>query len=186
MPFTKTDFPGLYIFEPQVFGDERGFFFESYNEGVFRAFGVATSFKQDNQSFSQYGVIRGLHFQLEPHAQSKLVRVLRGTVLDVVLDLREGSPKFGQTMAIELSAENKKQVFIPQGFAHGFSVLSETAEVLYKCDNFYDKASEGGIRFNDPALNINWQVPVDRQIVSSKDLQLPDFRSSKSNFVFTP
>jgi len=184
MPLTKTDFPGLCIFEPQVFTDERGFFFESYNEGVFHKFGLITSFIQDNQSFSQYGVIRGLHFQLEPHAQSKLVRVLRGSVLDVVLDLRKGSPKFGQTMAIELSAENKKQVFIPKGFAHGFSVLSETAEVLYKCDNFYDKASESGIRFNDPDLHINWQVPIEQQIVSTKDLQLPDFASSKSNFEF--
>jgi dTDP-4-dehydrorhamnose 3,5-epimerase len=186
MPFAKTDFPGLCIFEPLVFTDERGFFFESYNERVFHHFGLATTFIQDNQSFSQYGVIRGLHFQLEPHAQSKLVRVLQGSVLDVVLDLRKGSPTFGRSMSIELSAENKKQVFIPKGFAHGFSVLSETADVLYKCDNFYDKASESGIRFNDPALNIDWQVPAARQIVSSKDLQLPDFAFSKSNFEFTP
>jgi dTDP-4-dehydrorhamnose 3,5-epimerase len=184
MPFTQPDFPGLFVFEPLVFKDERGFFFESYNEGIFHQQGLSVNFIQDNQSFSSFGVIRGLHYQLNPHAQSKLVRVLQGSILDVVVDMRRGSPKFGCTMQIELSAENKKQLFIPKGFAHGFSVLSPTADVLYKCDSFYQKQSEAGIRFDDPQLNINWQVSKDNQIVSSKDLQLPDFASCKNNFEF--
>jgi dTDP-4-dehydrorhamnose 3,5-epimerase len=186
MPFIKTDFPGLCVFEPLVFSDERGFFFESYNERVFQEQGLDTSFIQDNQSFSKYGVIRGLHFQLEPHGQSKLVRVLKGTILDAVVDLRKGSPKYGQCMRIELSEENKKQLFIPKGFAHGFSVLSPTAEILYKCDSFYHRESESGIRFDDSTLNIDWQVPKNKQIVSSKDLQLKGFEHSKSNFGFNP
>src|SRR5215469_80201 len=139
MPFRTTDIPGLLIFEPAVYKDERGYFFESYNEEVFRREGIRTRFVQDNQSFSCYGVIRGLHYQLDPYAQSKLLRVLQGAILDVAVDIRAGSPTFGHHVAVELSAENKLQLFIPPGFAHGFSVLSETAEVAYKCDAFYKK-----------------------------------------------
>jgi dTDP-4-dehydrorhamnose 3,5-epimerase len=184
MPFIKTDFPGLYLFEPLVFEDERGFFFESYNERLFLQNGITEKFVQDNQSFSYYGVIRGLHYQLEPHAQAKLVRVLRGSVMDIVVDLRKGSPRFGKWMGYELSEANKKQLFIPKGFAHGFSVLSETAEVVYKCDDFYNKHSEGGIIFNDPNLKIDWKIPAEKMVVSAKDLLLPAFTDCKNNFEF--
>ena len=184
MPFIKTDFPGLYLFEPLVFEDERGFFFESYNESVFRKNNIGAAFIQDNQSFSRYGVIRGLHYQLEPYAQSKLVRVLQGAILDVVVDLRKGSPVFGNSLSIELSATNKKQLFIPKGFAHGFSVLSETADVMYKCDNFYNKESESGIIYNDVSLKIDWRIPAGKAIISSKDLGLPAFVDCKNNFEF--
>jgi dTDP-4-dehydrorhamnose 3,5-epimerase len=184
MPFLTTDFPGLIVFEPAVFNDDRGYFFESYNEQFFFRQGLDMRFVQDNQSFSRYGVVRGLHYQLDPHAQTKLVRVLQGKVLDVVLDLRQGSPTFGRSMSIELSAENKKQLLIPKGFAHGFSVLSPTADVLYKCDSFYDKASEGGILYNDPALGIDWGLPTDKLIVSAKDLELPLFAGCRNNFHF--
>ncbi|HTQ28695.1 MAG TPA: dTDP-4-dehydrorhamnose 3,5-epimerase [Puia sp.] len=176
MPFTPTDFEGLYIFEPPVFEDDRGFFFESYNEKVFQQHQINLVFVQDNQSFSRYGVIRGLHFQKEPHAQSKLIRVLQGTILDVVVDLRKNSAMFGKSLSIELSAENRKQLFIPKGFAHGFSVLSKTADVLYKCDDFYHKETESGIIYNDPLLAIDWKVPAGDQVISPKDLQLPSFR----------
>lgn len=141
-------------------------------------------FVQDNQSKSCYGVIRGLHYQLDPHAQSKLVRVLVGKILDVAVDIRKGSPTFGKVYSIELSAENKKQLYIPKGFAHGFSVLSETAEVLYKCDAFYSKESEGGIVYNDATLNIDWQIPADKAIVSEKDVVNPTFVDCRNNFVF--
>ena len=184
MPFITTDIPGLLVFEPKIFEDSRGYFFESYNEKTFQQQGVNIDFIQDNQSSSSYGVIRGLHYQLNPHAQSKLIRVLQGRILDVAVDIRKGSPTYGKHFDIELSAENKKQLLIPQGFAHGFSVLSEKAEVLYKCDAFYHKESEGGIRFDDPALNINWQIPADKAIVSDKDLVLPFLAESQSNFTF--
>ena len=184
MNVTTCPIPGLMIIEPRVFADSRGYFFEAYNGEVFRNNGIETVFVQDNQSKSGYGVIRGLHYQLNPHAQCKLVRVLEGTILDVVVDMRHGSPTRGQHFSVELSAENKKQFFIPAGFAHGFSVLSETAVVLYKCDAFYSKESEGGVRFNDPALNIDWVVDPDKAIVSDKDLQLPLFADSNSNFTF--
>jgi len=141
-------------------------------------------FVQDNQSSSSYGVIRGLHYQLNPHAQTKLVRVLRGTILDVAVDIRENSPTFSKAFSIELSADNKKQLLIPPGFAHGFSVLSERAEVFYKCDGFYNKESETGIRYNDPLLNIDWKIPPDKIIVSGKDQQLPLLAESTSNFLF--
>src|SRR5258708_3042386 len=175
MPFTTTQFSGLLLFEPAVYKDERGYFFESYNEQVFQQQGIDIRFVQDNQSFSCYGVIRGLHYQLEPHGQTKLIRVLQGRILDVALDLRRGSPTYGRHMSAKLSAENKRQFLIPRGFAHGFSVLSETAEVSYKCDSFYHKASEGGIRYDDPALGIDWQIPAARAMVSSKDKELPLF-----------
>ncbi|MFC0771696.1 dTDP-4-dehydrorhamnose 3,5-epimerase [Terrimonas alba] len=184
MPFITTDITGLLVFEPKIFEDSRGYFFESYNEKTFQQQGVNIRFIQDNQSSSSYGVIRGLHYQLNPHAQAKLIRVLQGRILDVAVDIRKGSPTYGKHFDIELSAENKKQLLIPQGFAHGFSVLSEKAEVLYKCDAFYHKESEGGIRFDDPALNINWQIPADKAIVSDKDLVLPFLAESQSNFTF--
>ncbi len=184
MPFTPTEFPGLLIYEPRVFNDDRGYFFESYNENTFLADGVAMKFVQDNQARSTYGVIRGLHFQLAPHAQTKLIRSLSGSILDVVIDLRKGSPKYGKVFSIELSAENKKQLLVPKGFAHGYSVLTETAEVLYKCDAFYHKESEGGLLFNDPALAIDWQIPTDKALVAAKDLILPGLSSVVRNFIF--
>ena len=184
MPFLATDFPGVFIFEPKVFKDDRGYFFESYNEQAFAQQGLPIRFIQDNQSFSRYGVIRALHYQLDPHAQTKLVRVLQGRILDVALDIRKGSPTYGRSLSVELSAENKRQLLIPKGFAHGFSVLSQTAEVSYKCDAFYSKADEGGILFDDPALGIDWQVPADKVIVSSKDLEAPSFANCRNNFQF--
>jgi dTDP-4-dehydrorhamnose 3,5-epimerase len=184
MALTTTDFPGLLVFEPSVYKDDRGFFFESYNDKVYQQYNLHFSFIQDNQSHSFYGVVRGLHYQLNPHAQTKLVRVLQGKIIDTVVDIRKGSPKFGQSFRIELSAENKKQLLVPKGFAHGFSVLSETADVLYKCDSFYNKESEAGIIYNDPALNINWQVPAEKILVSGKDLELPSFKDCINNFEF--
>jgi len=184
MPFHKTEFPGLLVFEPTVFQDNRGYFFESYNEKSFRNENIDLRFVQDNESSSSFGVVRGLHYQLNPHAQTKLVRVLSGTILDVAVDIRENSPTFSKAFSIELSSENKKQLLIPPGFAHGFSVLSERAEVFYKCDSFYSKESETGIRYNDPLLNINWKIPAEKIIVSEKDQQLPLLAESKSNFVF--
>lgn len=184
MPFQKTDIRDLLIFEPRVFEDSRGYFFEAYNEQTFQQEGVAIKFVQDNQSRSSYGVIRGLHYQLSPYAQTKLVRVLEGSILDVAVDIRQGSPTFGQHVAIELSANNKKQLLIPEGFAHGFSVLSETAIVLYKCNQFYNKESEGGIRYDDPSLAIDWQVKTEAAIVSEKDLLLPLLADCKNNFTY--
>jgi len=184
MPFHKTEFSGLLVFEPSVYEDNRGYFFESYNEQTFLKENIDLRFVQDNQSSSSYGVIRGLHYQLNPHAQTKLVRVLSGTVLDVAVDIRENSPTFAKAFSIELSADNKKQLLIPPGFAHGFSVLSERAEVFYKCDNFYNKESETGIRYDDPLLHINWRIPSAKIIVSEKDQQLPMLAKSKNNFLF--
>ena len=184
MPFIATDIAGLLVYEPKVFEDSRGYFFESYNEKFFQQEGINFRFVQDNQSSSSYGVIRGLHYQLHPHAQTKLVRVLYGEILDVAADIRIGSPTYGKVFAIKLSADNKKQLFIPPGFAHGFSVLSKKAEVLYKCDNFYNKESEAGIIYNDPALGIDWKIPADKAIISDKDLVLPSLENCKTNFVF--
>lgn len=184
MPFIRTDFPGAWIFEPRVFEDDRGYFFEAYNVKTFHEEGLTNTFIQDNQSFSKKGIIRGLHYQLNPFAQAKLVRVLKGTILDVIVDLRKGSPSFGKSLAIELSAENKKQLFIPKGFAHGFSVITDTAEVFYKCDQLYNKETEAGIRYDDPMLNIDWKVPAGTETVSVKDLQLPLFAACKNNFEF--
>ena len=182
MPFTTTAFPGLLVYEPAVFRDDRGFFFESYNEQVFQKEGLAIRFVQDNQSQSAHGVVRGLHYQLNPHAQTKLVRVLQGAIMDIAVDIRVGSPYYGQVFSIELSAENKKQLLIPKGFAHGFSVLSASANVLYKCDDFYSKESEAGIIFNDPKLNIDWKIPKEKMIVSSKDREMPVFADCRNNF----
>ncbi|HEV3224210.1 MAG TPA: dTDP-4-dehydrorhamnose 3,5-epimerase [Puia sp.] len=184
MPFKETPLPGVIIFEPTVYPDERGFFYESYNKRLFHDNNILNEFVQDNQSYSVYGVIRGLHYQKEPYAQSKLVRVLQGEILDIVLDIRVGSPGFGKIYDIRLSSENKKQIFVPKGFAHGFSVLSETAVITYKCDQFYNKQSEAGIRFNDLSLNINWQIPPDKALISGKDMQLPEFNPSISDFIY--
>ena len=182
MSFSTTPLKDLLIFEPTIFEDSRGFFFESYNENTFRSAGVNFHWVQDNQSLSSYGVIRGLHYQLNPHAQVKLVRVLVGEILDVVVDIRKNSPTYGHSYTIELSAKNKKQLFIPGGFAHGFSVLSEKAEVLYKCNEFYNKETEGGIIYNDPALKIDWRIPYGKEIVSDKDKALPLLAECKNNF----
>jgi len=184
MPFIKTDFPGLFVIEPVVYKDSRGYFFESYNQKQFEAEGIDILFVQDNQSKSSYGVIRGLHYQLNPYAQTKLMRVLSGRILDIAVDIRKGSPTYGKVFALELSAENNIQVLIPKGFAHGFSVLSENAEVMYKCDAFYNKESEAGIQYNDAALNIDWQVPAGKAIISDKDLVHPSIEDCKNNFVF--
>lgn len=184
MPFTTTDFEGLLLFEPKVFGDNRGYFFESYNEHVFKEEGLEIKFVQDNQARSLYGVIRGLHYQQNPYAQTKLIRVLSGKILDVVVDIRLGSPTYGKTLSIELSDENKKQLLIPKGFAHGYAVLSETAEVFYKCDAFYNKDSEGGIIYNDPDLAIDWQIPADKAITSEKDMIYPRLKNCTHNFIF--
>lgn len=184
MPFTNTDIPGLLLFEPDVFEDSRGYFFESFNEKKFSEAGINCHWVQDNQSSSAFGVIRGLHYQLPPFAQAKTVRVLRGKILDVVVDIRKGSPTFGKTYSKVLSAKNKRQLFIPKGFAHGFSVLSLKAEVLYKCDSFYDKESEGGIIYNDPELSIDWRIPGEEAVVSAKDKELPTFAQCNNSFVF--
>lgn len=184
MPFLQTGFPGLLIFEPRVFEDNRGYFFESYNQKVFSEEGVEIIFVQDNQARSSYGVVRGLHFQKDPFAQTKLIRVLSGKIIDAVVDIRKNSPTYGKAYTILLSAENKKQLLVPKGFAHGYSVTSETAEVLYKCDEFYQKESEGGISWNDPSLQIDWQIPVGKITVSEKDQQCPLLENSDHNFVF--
>jgi dTDP-4-dehydrorhamnose 3,5-epimerase len=184
MPFIPTAFPDLLIFEPNVFGDARGYFFESYNAHTFKKEAVTINFVQDNQARSGYGVVRGLHFQKNPYSQTKLIRALQGTILDVVVDLRIGSPTYGKVFTIELSAENKKQLLVPQGFAHGYSVLSETAEVFYKCDNFYNKAAEGGVAYNDPSLAIDWKLPASKMLLSEKDTQYPEFASCEHNFIF--
>lgn len=184
MAFVKTAFPGLMIFEPAVFEDSRGYFFESFNQNLFAEAGIPIQFVQDNQAQSSYGVLRGLHFQKPPHAQTKLVRVLSGTILDVVVDIRQGSPTYGQVFTVELSAENKKQLLVPKGFAHGYSVLSPTAEVFYKCDAFYNKASEGGILYNDPQLAIDWKIPADAVVVSDKDKVYPVFANHQNAFTF--
>lgn len=184
MPFVQCNIPGLIIVEPNVFEDSRGYFFEAYNETIFKQNGITCNFVQDNQSRSLKGVIRGLHYQLPPFAQSKLVRVLDGVIIDVAVDIRKGSSTYGQHFALEISADNKKQLFIPAGFAHGFSVLSETAIVLYKCDTLYNKQSEGGIRFDDPALNIDWKINKQEALVSEKDIQLPLFKDCMNTFQF--
>nr|WP_315142650.1 dTDP-4-dehydrorhamnose 3,5-epimerase [uncultured Flavobacterium sp.] len=178
----ETFIKDLVVLTPEVFEDVRGYFFEGYNKNKMVALGIAIDFVQDNQSFSQRGTLRGLHYQNPPYAQTKLVRVLQGEIMDVAVDLRKDSPTYGQHFGIKLTAENKKQLLVPQGFAHGFSVLSETAVVLYKCDQFYNKASEGGIRFDDPTLNIDWGMDLKEAIVSEKDLVLPDFANCNSEF----
>ena len=167
--FIKTEIDGVFIIESQIFEDTRGYFFESYNEAEFIKNGINNRFIQDNQSKSSYGVIRGLHCQLGEHSQAKLVRVLQGKVLDVAVDIRKDSKTFGKYVAVELSAENQRQLFIPRHFLHGFSVLSETAVFAYKCDNLYCKESEFGIRYDDPDIGIDWRIPADKVLTSEKD-----------------
>ncbi len=184
MPFTQTGIPDLMVYEPKVFGDVRGYFFESYNANTFSADGINIQFVQDNQARSNYGVLRGLHYQLDPHSQTKLIRVLEGAILDVAVDIRKGSPTFGKVFSIELSAENKKQLLVPKGFAHGYSVISETAEVFYKCDAFYNKENEGGILYSDPSLAIDWKIPADKILVSEKDTVYPGISNCLNNFTY--
>lgn len=174
MNFIETKLKGCFVIEPQLFGDKRGYFLESFNYQKFsEAIGYDVRFIQDNQSFSSFGVLRGLHLQTGDDAQAKLVRVLSGRVLDVAVDVRPGSETYGQHVAIELSHENKKQLFVPRGFAHGFVVLSETAEFFYKVDNYYAPQSESGLLFNDPKLNIDWVVDEKNLIIAPKDLEQP-------------
>jgi dTDP-4-dehydrorhamnose 3,5-epimerase len=180
----KTPIPGLVIIEPTVFADQRGYFLESYNQQKLNEAGIYANFVQDNESKSTRGVIRGLHYQLNPYAQAKLVRVIQGRVYDLAVDCRKGSPTFGQSYGLELSEENKLQFFIPKGFAHGFSVLSDTAVFSYKCDAFYNPAAERGILYNDPSLKINWGVEVSESVVSGKDTLHPSFSQAEMNFIY--
>lgn len=182
MNIEKTFIKDLVIINPTVFEDGRGYFFEAYSKSKFSDLGTDIDFVQDNQSFSKRGTLRGLHYQNPPFAQTKLVRVIEGEIVDVAVDLRKNSPTYGKHFEVKLSAENKKQLLVPHGFAHGFSVLSETAVVLYKCDQFYNKQSEGGIRFDDPALDIDWGMDLTDAIVSEKDLILPKFANCNSQF----
>ncbi len=175
MPFLETSIPGLIIFEPQIWGDPRGYFYESYHQKTFREAGINDTFVQDNQARSTRGVLRGLHYQFGPFAQSKLVRVTEGEVLDVVVDIREASPAYGKWLSFRLSAENKRQLFVPRCFAHVYVVLSDTAEFFYKCDNFYSKGHEGSIAFDDPHLKIDWQIDLKETALSDKDLKNPRF-----------
>lgn len=183
MKIIKTPIPGLLEIEPAIFGDDRGYFYESYNKDAFYQVGITADFVQDNQSLSSKGVLRGLHFQNPPHAQGKLVRVISGAVLDVALDIRVGSPTYGQHYSVELTDENKKMFWIPPGFAHGFLTLENDTIFAYKCTALYNKASEGAVLWNDPQLNINWNI--DAPLVSAKDQEAPAFNTLKSQFQFT-
>jgi dTDP-4-dehydrorhamnose 3,5-epimerase len=169
----KTEISEVLVIELPVFEDPRGFFFESFNSKIFAEAGISGIFVQDNQSFSKHGVLRGLHYQKGSSAQAKIVRVLSGNVIDIVVDIRKGSPTFGKWVSEELSGENRRQLYIPRGFAHGFAVISETAEFFYKCDNYYSRESEAGIRFDDPDLDIDWKIDRAGLIISEKDLALP-------------
>lgn len=183
MNVVKTPFEGLLILEPKVHGDARGYFFESYNKGTFETVtGVSIDFIQDNQARSSKNVLRGLHYQNAPTPQTKLIRALEGAIWDVVVDLRTGSATFGQWFGVELSADNKRQFLIPRGFAHGYSVLTDTAEVFYKCDNFYDRTTEGGVNYADPALNIDWKIDLNDAIVSDKDIAQPLLKDANYHF----
>ena len=185
MKVEQTILEDCFIIYDNVISDERGYFFESFNQQKFQAqTGLNISFVQDNQSKSTKGVLRGMHYQLGEHAQAKLVRVIQGAVLDIAVDIRPNSPSFGKSFSLELTATNKKQLFVPRGFAHGFVVLSETATFFYKCDNFYNKASEGGFIYNDTTLNLDWQLPSTEIILSDKDKALPTFNEVKHTFNF--
>ena len=173
MEIIKTDIEGVVIIEPRIFKDARGYFFESFSKREFDRKVAKVDFVQDNESCSSFGVIRGLHFQRPPHCQAKLVRCIKGKVLDVAVDLRKGSPTYGKHVAVELSEDNHRQLFIPRGFAHGFSVLSETAIFLYKCDNYYHPEVEGGISILDPSLDIDWHIDIANATLSEKDLKYP-------------
>jgi len=184
MKITSTPLNDLYIIEPAVFSDHRGFFYESFNAKKLEDTGLYYNFIQDNHSKSSYGVLRGLHYQNDPYAQAKLVRVTQGKVLDIVVDIRKNSPSYLQHFSLELSDENKLQLLIPKGFAHGFVVLSDTCEFLYKCDHYYNKESEGGIAYNDPSLNIDWKIPQEDILLSDKDKQNPLVDSANFNFTY--
>lgn len=184
MNFIKTDIDGVVIIEPKVFGDARGYFFEAFSQREFNENIGETVFVQDNQSKSCYGVLRGLHFQKPPYTQAKLVSCVRGTVLDVAVDIRKGSPTFGKYVAVELNEDNHRMLFVPRGFAHGFSVLSETAVFQYKCDNYYAPQSEGALIWNDPDINIDWRVPETDVILSDKDKKHPFLKDFTSPFDF--
>lgn len=176
MRFIKQSISDVFVVEPQVHGDARGYFVETFRHDLFEeAVGYSVNFAQDNESKSSKGVLRGLHFQLAPHAQSKLVRVIEGSVLDVAVDIRVGSPTFGQHVAVELTADNKKQLFVPRGFAHGFVVLSETATFAYKVDNYYSPECDRGVAFDDPQLNIDWRLSSEQLMLSDKDTKQPSF-----------
>lgn len=180
MVVKETKLKGCFVLQPHVFKDKRGYFLESYNKEDFqKATGLNINFVQDNESMSSEGVLRGLHYQIGEHAQAKLVRVLKGSVLDVVVDIRRDSLTYGQHVSLVLSEQNKKQLFVPRGFAHGFLVLEDNTIFSYKCDNFYNKEAEAGIIFNDKDLNINWSCPEDKLIISDKDLILPSFKNAK-------
>lgn len=182
MNVIKTPIDGLLIIEPRVFHDARGYFVETYNDNRYREAGVDATFVQDNQSCSTYGVVRGLHFQKPPYTQAKLVSCTKGRVLDVAVDLRKESPTYGKWYAVELSEENHRQFYIPRGFAHGFSVLSEQAVFTYKCDNLYHPEAEGGLLLSDPDVAIDWQVPEDKRVISEKDTKHPLFKDLISPF----
>ncbi|MDE5585495.1 MAG: dTDP-4-dehydrorhamnose 3,5-epimerase [Muribaculaceae bacterium] len=184
MEIIDTEIEGLKILKPRVFTDSRGYFFESYSKRLFDREVAEVEFVQDNESCSSLGVIRGLHFQRPPHAQAKLVRCVKGCVLDVALDIRKGSPTYGRHVAIELSEDNHLQFFIPHGFAHGFAVLSDTAVFQYKCDDYYHPETEGGIALNDPSLAIDWHIPLNTAIISDKDTRHPLFGNFDSPFLF--
>ena len=169
MEVIKTGIEGVVIIEPRIFKDDRGYFYESFSQREFEEKVCRTTFVQDNQSKSSYGVLRGLHFQKPPYCQSKLVRCIKGAVLDVAVDIRKGSPTFGKYVAVELTEENHRQFFVPRGFAHGFAVLSDEAVFQYKCDNFYNKESEGSVAWNDPQLGIDWRIPFEKVLLSEKD-----------------
>ena len=182
MEIIKTNIEGVIIIEPRIFKDDRGYFFESFSQREFEEKVCKTTFVQDNESKSSYGVLRGLHFQKPPFAQSKLVRVIKGAVLDVAVDIRKGSPTYGQYVSVELTGDNHRQFFIPRGFAHGFSVLSEEVIFQYKCDNFYSPQSEGAIAWNDPDLNIDWRIPIEEVVLSEKDSKHPKLKDLQSVF----
>lgn len=182
MNITETGLKGLLIIQPNIFTDSRGYFFESFNQNRFQAAGITFVPVQDNESRSSKGVIRGLHYQLNPHAQAKLIRVVEGKIFDVAVDLRRESHTYGKWFGVELDSETKKQLYVPRGFAHGFSVLSTIAVIQYKCDNIYNQASERGINLNDPFLNIDWKTGESESIISEKDLKAPDFREAEKNF----
>ena len=182
MEIIKTNIEGVVIIEPRIFKDDRGYFFESFSQREFEEKVCKTTFVQDNESKSSYGVLRGLHSQKPPFAQSKLVRVIKGAVLDVAVDIRKGSPTFGQYVSVELTGENHRQFFIPRGFAHGFSVLSEEVIFQYKCDNFYSPQSEGAIAWNDPDLNIDWRIPAEKVVLSEKDSKHPRLKDWQNVF----
>lgn len=185
MEVIKTAIEGVLILEPRIFGDARGYFFESFNAKEFaEKTGLNVTFVQDNESMSHYGVLRGLHFQKPPFTQSKLVRVVKGRVLDVAVDIRKGSPTYGQHVAVELSEENHRQFFIGKGFAHGFSVLSDEVIFQYKCDDFYAPQSEGAVAWNDPDIAIDWQIPAEKVLLSEKDSHHPYLRDFESPFTF--